>query len=53
MTEQQAALLSLYMAAAEALTDWLERYRDLSVGAKHVQSARRAIERRIEELETT
>lgn len=47
----RAVLRDLYAQAAQDLTDWLERYRDLGVGAKHVQSARRQIERRVQELE--
>jgi hypothetical protein len=49
--QSKAVLRYLYAEAADRLTDWLERYRDLAVGTKHVQSARRQIERRIEELE--
>lgn len=44
-------LIRLYEEADDDLAAWLEKYRDLAVGAKHVQSSRRQIQRRIEELE--
>ena len=44
-------LIRLYREAEADLAAWLTKYRDLAVGWKHVQSARRQIERRIEELE--
>ena len=46
-------LISLYRQADADLAAWLEKYRDLAVGSKHVQSARRQIQRRLEELETS
>ena len=44
-------LIGLYREAERDLDRWLERFRDLSIGTKHVQSAKRQIERRIAELE--
>ena len=54
MAEQpnaRSGLIALYRAADDDLAAWLERYRDLAVGSKHVISARRQIQRRLEELE--